>query len=178
MSITDKAQSSPKTHEVRLTLNQNVVQVIAIKKPHFKLTKDRYVIQRSNLETPFIRPEKDQPVKRQSAVKAGVVSHRSVTRSFSYSHGSITEYARTLVVERWGESNWYAFYQIVNHESGWNPYAVNRSSKACGLFQALPCSKMGGMGITNQLNWGIGYIAGRYGSPNQAWAFWQAHRWY
>jgi len=67
---------------------------------------------------------------------------------------------------------------IVSRESGWNVNALNKSSGACGLFQALPCAKMGGMEVSNQLNWGLNYIARRYGTPAGAYAFWQAHHWY
>ncbi len=31
---------------------------------------------------------------------------------------------------------------------------------------------------TTQIKWGIGYMQSIYGSPCQAWAFWQAHGWY
>ena len=29
-----------------------------------------------------------------------------------------------------------------------------------------------------QIRWGLGYIAGRYGSPVNAWAHFQANHWY
>lgn len=29
-----------------------------------------------------------------------------------------------------------------------------------------------------QINWGLNYIKERYGSPCEAWAFWQKNRWY
>lgn len=67
---------------------------------------------------------------------------------------------------------------LLMKESGFNPQAVNPTSGACGLFQALPCSKMGGMGIDNQIAWGIGYIRNRYGTPSGAWNFWLANNWY
>jgi hypothetical protein len=69
-------------------------------------------------------------------------------------------------------------HQIVMHESGFNPYAVNPNGGACGLFQALPCSKMGGMELNNQVAWGISYVENRYGTPSNAWAFWQRNNWY
>lgn len=91
---------------------------------------------------------------------------------------SIQEKARAMVVAKWGEGHWASFDFIISKESGWNPNAVNKSSGACGLGQALPCSKMGGMDVDNQINWVIGYISDRYGTPNNAKAFWLAHRWY
>ncbi|WP_406860669.1 transglycosylase SLT domain-containing protein [Streptomyces sp. HUAS MG47] len=77
-----------------------------------------------------------------------------------------------------------SFSKIVEHESGWNPKATNASSGAYGLVQALPANKMASAGSdwkTNpatQIKWGLNYMNERYGSPNGAWAFWQANGWY
>ena len=74
--------------------------------------------------------------------------------------------------------------QIYVHESGWKVYATNPSSGAYGIPQSLPGDKMASAGSdwqTNpatQLQWGLDYIAGRYGDPCSAWSFWQAHNWY
>jgi len=77
-----------------------------------------------------------------------------------------------------------AFNKIVEHESGWNMNATNASSGAYGLVQALPASKMSAAGAdwkTNpatQIKWGLDYMNSRYGSPVEAWNFWQANGWY
>jgi len=92
--------------------------------------------------------------------------------------GDVTEYVRQQTIATFGEAEWNAMYQIVKHESGFNPNAVNKKSGACGLFQANPCSKMGGTALENQVRWGMNYIRARYGTPSKAWAFWTAHRWY
>ena len=55
---------------------------------------------------------------------------------------------------------------LINAESRCNPNAVNRSSGACGVGQALPCSKTGcqmGDGAC-QTAWMNRYVIGRYGS--------------
>ncbi|MEV8311275.1 transglycosylase SLT domain-containing protein [Streptomyces flavidovirens] len=76
------------------------------------------------------------------------------------------------------------FDKIVEHESGWNPQASNASSGAYGLVQALPASKMSSAGAdwkTNpatQIEWGLDYMNDRYGSPCDAWGFWQSNGWY
>lgn len=69
---------------------------------------------------------------------------------------------------------------IVQKESGWNPNAVNASSGACGLAQALPCSKVPGnpYNPVDSLRWMNGYVNGRYGGWQGAYNFWQANRWY
>jgi uncharacterized protein YabE (DUF348 family) len=83
--------------------------------------------------------------------------------------------ASNIPTESWG----YADF-MVGKESGWNPNAVNRSSGACGLAQALPCSKVPGNPYdpTNSLNWMNGYVNGRYGGWEGAYSFWTKNRWY
>jgi len=69
-------------------------------------------------------------------------------------------------------------------ESGWRWNAANASSGAYGIPQSLPGSKMATAGAdwrTNpatQIEWGLGYIRDRYGSPCGAWGFKQSHGWY
>jgi len=72
---------------------------------------------------------------------------------------------------------------IWTRESGWR-YNAENASGAYGIPQALPGSKMASSGAdwqTNpatQINWGLGYIKSTYGTPCNAWAFWQAHGYY
>lgn len=71
-------------------------------------------------------------------------------------------------------------------ESNWNHTATNPSSGAYGIPQALPAEKMGSAGPdwrTNpitQVKWGLTYIQDRYGTPCDAWAFWNSKNphWY
>lgn len=64
-------------------------------------------------------------------------------------------------------------------ESNWNPLAQNPSSGAYGIPQALPAEKLATAGAdwrTNgvtQVKWGLTYIQDRYGTPCDAWSFWQ-----
>ncbi|WP_040165269.1 aggregation-promoting factor C-terminal-like domain-containing protein [Microbacterium gorillae] len=78
------------------------------------------------------------------------------------------------------QSDWGYVDYIVSHESGWNPNATNSGSGACGLVQALPCSKVEGNGYdpVDNLRWGNGYAVGRYGSWGNAYAFWTANNWW
>lgn len=78
------------------------------------------------------------------------------------------------------ESDWQYVDFIVSNESGWNPNAVNAGSGACGLVQALPCSKLGTQwnNPVNALKWQYSYVTDRYGGYAQAYAFWQANHWY
>lgn len=95
--------------------------------------------------------------------------------------GSVKAYASDLVG---GGEQWGCLEALWQRESGWNHLAENRSSGAYGIPQALPGSKMASAGAdwaTNpitQVNWGVGYITGRYGTPCDAWAHSEAKGWY
>ena len=94
---------------------------------------------------------------------------------------------RTVAAQRgWGTgSQWDALYQLVQHESGFNPNAQNPTSTAYGLFQFLN-STWGSVGASKtsdpwgQTAAGLRYIANAYGSPAAAWSAWQSRspHWY
>lgn len=69
---------------------------------------------------------------------------------------------------------------LIQRESSWNPEAVNASSGACGLVQALPCSKLGPnwKDPVVALKWGDQYVKERYGGWGPALQFHYAHNWY
>ena len=75
---------------------------------------------------------------------------------------------------------------LIGQESGCNPNAVNSSSGACGIGQALPCSKMGAVNAdgtsavspTGQLQWMQNYVIGHYGSWEAAAAHHNSYGWY
>lgn len=90
--------------------------------------------------------------------------------------GSAQAYAYGAVASRgWGQDQYNCLVSLWNKESGWRVNAANSSSGAYGIPQALPGSKMASAGAdwqTNagtQIEWGLGYISGRYGTPCGAW---------
>ena len=85
---------------------------------------------------------------------------------------------RAMNAAKFGDSQWPALNNLWSRESNWRPEAVNRRSGACGIPQALPCGKIPDMSPVGQIEWGLNYIAHRYGTPGNAWEFWQKHRWY
>jgi phage-related protein len=94
-------------------------------------------------------------------------------------------YARSrLGAYGWGGGQMGPLILLWDRESGWNRLARNPSSGAYGIPQALPPSKMGPeanpptSSAAAQINWGLGYIKGRYGSPAGAWAHEVAQGWY
>ncbi len=129
------------------------------------------------------KAEKEAKERKEAAEKASRSATRDATTfsvQSSYSVAQIQAMARQMVPS----GQFQCFSNIVNHESSWNYKAVNASSGAYGLFQALPGSKMSSVGSdwqTNpatQIKWGLNYMNGRYGSPCEAWSFWQANSWY
>lgn len=84
--------------------------------------------------------------------------------------------------------NWDSLVKLWERESNWDNHAENPSSGAYGIPQSLPYSKMpkaawpekygGQSDATAQIQWGLDYIKGRYGSPSMAWAHETANGWY
>jgi hypothetical protein len=99
--------------------------------------------------------------------------------------GSAQSIAYSMVKARgWGDGEFSCLVALWNKESGWRVNAYNASSGAYGIPQSLPGSKMASAGAdweTNpatQISWGLGYIAGRYGTPCGAWGHSQRVGWY
>ncbi|KUN08528.1 hypothetical protein AQI95_09210 [Streptomyces yokosukanensis] len=112
-----------------------------------------------------------------AASRSGDSSDASFPVQSSYTVAQVQAIARQIVPS----GQFQCFSNIVDHESTWNYQAVNASSGAYGLVQALPAGKMASAGAdwrTNpatQIKWGLNYMNERYGSPCDAWTFWQAN---
>ena len=84
----------------------------------------------------------------------------------------------------WDSSQFGCLDDLWIGESQWDPYAENPYSGAYGIPQALPAEKMAAAGPdweTNpatQIEWGLGYIQDRYGTPCEANDFKLANGWY
>ncbi|WP_206306266.1 transglycosylase SLT domain-containing protein [Streptomyces humi] len=106
------------------------------------------------------------------------------TASFAVQSSYTVAQLKAMAAQIVGSGQFQCFSNIVDHESTWNYLAVNPSSGAYGLVQALPGSKMASVAAdwqTNpatQIKWGLNYMNTTYGSPCQAWAFWQVHHAY
>ncbi|MFM6963584.1 MAG: lytic transglycosylase domain-containing protein [Micrococcales bacterium] len=84
----------------------------------------------------------------------------------------------------YGSEQYSCLVTLWNRESNWRVNAVNSSSGAYGIPQALPGAKMASAGedwLINpetQIRWGLSYIKGRYGSPCGALAHSNKFGWY
>lgn len=104
----------------------------------------------------------------------GRLWHPTVAQAQTYAAGAAAQYG-------WTGAEWDALVWLWDHESSWLWYADNPGSDAYGIPQALPGSKMGPGWQDDgavQIDWGLSYIAQRYGSPTQAVAFWRQNNWY
>jgi hypothetical protein len=84
----------------------------------------------------------------------------------------------------WSADQFQYLDKLWTRESNWNYQALNKSSGAYGIPQALPGTKMMSAGsdwktnANTQVRWGLEYIKGRYGTPEQAWQHSQDTGWY
>lgn len=76
--------------------------------------------------------------------------------------------------------DWTCVAELLSRESAFNPGAINPSSGACGLGQALPCSKMACelSDVDCQLKWVESYVLRRYGSFKESINFHDRNGWY
>lgn len=106
---------------------------------------------------------------------------RPVTFSSDIPEGSVAneanrELGMRMATERWNGQEARCLDELWQRESAWDHTAVNSSSMATGIPQLLPAKH----DVPNnwndprvQINWGLDYIARRYGTPCEAWEFWQ-----
>lgn len=101
----------------------------------------------------------------------------------SVADGPIKQMAKDMLEARgWGDQ-FGTLNRLLNKESGWNPRAQNPKSTAYGMFQFLngTWDDVGGTKTSDprkQLEYGLDYIAQRYGDVRGAMAHHRRHNWY
>ena len=93
-------------------------------------------------------------------------------------NGDVRGLGRIMNAAVFGDAQWGALDSLWTRESNWSPTAANRHSGACGIPQALPCSKIPDHSPQGQISWGLSYIQARYGTPSKAWTHEEAYGWY
>lgn len=106
------------------------------------------------------------------------------------------EIGKSLLAEYGWEDQWEALDTLWGKESGWQAGRLNSSSFACGIPQALPCSKiysnfnqmeqvwinrklfLANPDAEKEIRWGLNYIKARYKTPYQALQFHKQNNWY
>lgn len=94
-------------------------------------------------------------------------------------HAANQKLGHSMMLKKWNEAQWPALRALWTRESNWDANAVNKSSGAAGIPQALGHGDVFRLGdARSQIAWGLKYIAERYGSPAAAWAHEQSADWY
>lgn len=111
---------------------------------------------------------------KKAADAQAIVDAQNAAQASSAPQSTPVEETPTPIVSAPTQSDDYYVNWIIQHESGGDPYAVNATSGACGLFQRLPCTVILG-DVAGQMADGLAYINSRYGSPYNAYLYWIAH---
>jgi hypothetical protein len=142
------------------------------------VSRDAYTV----TDPPPPPPPAPEPVKAAVSTGGGGCSANVVPTPGPPDAGSVQDIAfQALPSYGWDLQQYYYLLALWKKESGWSVSAHNASSGAHGIPQALPGSKMGPGWESDphvQIGWGLGYIAGRYGSPCEAWASSVDRGWY
>ena len=103
--------------------------------------------------------------------------HASVELAQTYASGAAAQ-------RGWTGSQFTALVELWDRESGWLWNAENKDSGAYGIPQAYPGFKMAKYGpnwhddAAVQIDWGLNYIAQRYGNPSTALQYQKRHNSY
>lgn len=141
-------------------IEKTVLSEVVVKEPVNKIVQVQKITSRAAVE-------RDIP----TSVSGTVADYQAYAKQRCYDYG-------------WSDYDFNCLVKLWNRESGWKVTACNRSSGAYGIPQALPASKMASAGpeyrtnYMTQINWGLSYISGRYGSPSSAWNHSQSKGWY
>jgi hypothetical protein len=116
----------------------------------------------------------------------------SCTYTPSQAHPAISTDALTardigkqIVTQCFGDTQWAFAEELWTREADWRPLAINTKSGACGIVQAVPCSKLLNAAgkqtveattVEEQMHWGVNYIKNRYGTPQNALEFWKSRK--
>jgi hypothetical protein len=123
-------------------------------------------------------------------LKLELLQHRArsggqVTKTEDIATGDPRSIAEAMLADYgWSSGEFSCLDSLWTRESGWNVNADNPTSSAYGIPQALPGSKMASAGSdwannpATQIEWGLGYIQERYGSPCGAWSHSESNGWY
>jgi hypothetical protein len=136
------------------------------------------------LEKEVIEAKEAEEAKKAEEASGPVAYTGEIPESCNEYSGSRKIGCALMLEEGFGLDQFPCLDKLWKKESGWNYKALNSGSGAYGIPQALPGSKMASAGAdwkTNpatQIEWGLGYIKGRYDTPCGAWSHSQNVGWY
>jgi hypothetical protein len=174
-----KTDVTPLTNAVAYLSNYNVLSAKVV--IHMtETTKDAIAT------TSAAAAEADRVAAEKAAAAAAAAAQAAAAQAAANTPDGARATARSMAASSygWGDDQFQCLDSLWSKESGWRVDASNGSSGATGIPQALPGSKMATAGddwATNaatQIKWGLGYIAGSYGTPCAAWSHSQSVNWY
>jgi len=138
--------------------------------------------------TPDLTKSPISPVKPQSRINIVPRAYASentqkveaIAKEYPYqSKTSLMSDGQFAVMKKVESQLGHGYAELIFRESGFHPTSVN-SIGACGLGQALPCSKMACelTDVDCQLEWVRTYVERRYGTIEKALEFHDIHNWY
>lgn len=158
-----------------IQLKSKESQLIELDNKYDELLQDKsQSVEEKNKRIKELEKEKAE-LEKQVRAKQNTPSElqRTAQNTLNTLTGTNTAYAQSL------PKNGYKSF-IYQKESGNNPSAINPSSGACGLGQALPCSKMpcSLSDYACQDRFFTNYALQRYGSWQSAYNFWLGNSWW
>ena len=175
--------ATPNAHLSALAVKQSFHPTELNRVPNLLVWTDSTEINRREWQLPaHIKPSPKvtakNSVKPRLIVRSAPQRRASRSRRVELPATSPQQIGFQMMLQTWPSREWPPLQKLWERESGWSPNNVNPSSGACGIPQALPCSKINDHSVRGQIAWGLGYIESRYGSPSAAWAHSQSHNWY
>lgn len=169
------------SREAELLELNNRYQEVLDQKTQTQKERDEKAERIKQLESERERLQRELQAKRAREAEeaqrlARAAERASVTQTASAApSGSCRDWMRQA-----GISDMVNGYELIMRESSCNPNAVNPSSGACGIAQALPCSKKPGQwnDPVNSMKWMQQYVMARYGSWSAAVQFHNLNNWY
>jgi hypothetical protein len=110
---------------------------------------------------------------------AGITRVETLTAPQEWTIDDSKMYARDSLLA-WQHNQWLCLDKLWTKESNWRHEAYNdvkvMGRNAGGIPQILGLSP--NTNPTEQIDRGLDYISHRYGTPCQAWKYWQKNGWY
>lgn len=166
------------TYQAKLETQYNQVQSELQKKQETLLQSSK---ERQELESQLKKLEAELQAKKAEQLRIASIAQQRAVAISAPVNGTCVEWMTAA-----GIPVTTATTNLILKESGCRPTALNPSSGACGIPQALPCSKLIAVcpnwqsDPVCQLRWMNTYVANRYGTWESAYSTWlsRSPHWY
>ena len=174
VEITFNPIETPQTSASPFLTPENTLSQVSVGKSHATEDAEHQAQLAAEAQAAAIKAV-EQARLRQQQVEAAAAQALLAAQESS---DQVENIAYVMTVGRYGTAQWSAMNALIMRESAYNPLARNGRSGACGIPQANPCNKLAqgiNTSVEGQISWMLDYIANRYGTPDNALAYWDAH---